>query len=89
MNLSRRNLLLGAVATAVAPALPTPIIVIEPKAWVPKPMSPDIADAMMMTFDRYYGGAVGGGKVNATINAAIDRIYCERLERIINPPLVS
>lgn len=58
MNLSRRKLLLGAAAVAVAPALP-PIAAEAAAMWTPNPMTATEALARQEIF---YGGAAGGGK---------------------------
>lgn len=73
MNLSRRKLLLGAAAVAVAPALPA--------QWHPNPIvGVDLARGPDETV-LYYGGARGGGKVRSD-PAEIQR-WLRECERII------
>lgn len=77
MNLSRRNLLLGAVATVVAPVAS---VAVAPAQWTPQP-------AQRLPGTEYvgellYGGARGGGKLSWMARTPLLEAY----ERIVNPP---
>lgn len=76
MNLSRRKLLLGAAAVAVAPALPP--VAEAAAAWTPNP----VAYPAQINGEIFYGGAAGGGKMNAQLFAeAWD--WAQKVEHIV------
>lgn len=59
MNLSRRNLLLGAVAVGVTPVVAPFVPTQPPLMWVPN----TLAYPVEINGEIFYGGAAGGGKM--------------------------
>lgn len=91
MNLSRRKLLLGAAAVAVAPTLPVePIrrlgteyietLVDPPLIWHPNPpmVTSPLVGGEIFGGEIFYGGAAGGGKMTMT---RFDQLWNEVLKR--------
>ena len=68
MNVSRRNLLLGASAAAIAPALPVPALPVP--AWTPQPWA-FAAKTQTLDSEIFYGGARGGGKMFGQMSASV------------------